>query len=176
MTNGTAAIVVSLMVAFFATNTTLIVFLFKQIGKTERSLRADMRADRADMNAGYDRLKADMNAGYDRLKADMNAGFDRLQTGQDNLKAEIGDLSRRVSNLESDVAVLKTDVAVLKSDVAVLKTDVTVLKADVTALKSNVTGWTPIIMALIARSVSAGETALASEPAPPPAVSEPDSG
>ncbi len=136
------------MVAFFATNTTLIVFLFKQIGKTERSLRADMRADRADMNAGYDRLKADMNAGYDRLKADMNAGFDRLQAGQDNLKAEIGDLSRRVSNLE----------------------------ANVTALKSNVTGWTPIIMALITRSASAGETALAPEPAPPAAVSEPDIG
>ncbi len=169
MTNGATAILVSVMVAFLGLNTTLIVFLFRQIGKTERSLRADM--------------KADMNAGYDRLKAYMNAGFDRLQAGQDNLKAEIGDLSRRVSNLEADVAALKSDVAALKSDVAVLKadvtalkSDVTVLKADVTALKSNVMGWTPIIMALIARSVSAGETALASEPAPPPAVSEPDSG
>ena len=58
------------------------------------------------------------------------------------------DLSRRVSNLE----------------------------ANVTALKSNVTGWTPIIMALITRSASAGETALAPEPAPPAAVSEPDIG
>ncbi len=103
MTNGAAAVVVSVLVAFFATNTTLIVFLFRQIGKTERGLRAEVNAGRAEM-------KADMNAGRAEMKADMNAGFDRLQAGQDNLRAEmkadIRGLSRRLRNLETNVTAL----------------------------------------------------------------------
>jgi len=96
-----AMILISVAVGFLSVILTVLLMLFRLIGKTETNLRADMNAKHADLKADLRDQREDLNAKHKDLRADMNAKHAELRTGQ-------ADIRRRLRNLELDVGILKS--------------------------------------------------------------------